>query len=309
MTELAPGDRIGNYRVERVVGRDASCTVYEASHAVLPRRAVVKVMHAQVAQADAANVLREACILEALRHPGVARVYESGTLLGRRPWFAREHVTGPTLATVMASPRPMRPGRPAGLDLADVIALVRDLAEVLEHAHQRCIVHAGLIPTRVLLTAHMSGFPLCVADWSGARLISAQSGVAPAAPGGPAGVGAADAAYVAPELAAGEGVDERTDVFALGALARQVLAAVQPSGPPRELELLVARMLAPPREARPRSAEVRTALAQLADRMAQAADAVAPRIRRPRWTPAPLEGRTAGEVCLDTFADPLVTAR
>lgn len=307
MTELAPGDRIGNYRVERIVGRDASCSVYEASHAVLPRRAVVKVMHSQVAQADAAHVLREACILEALRHPGVARVYESGTLLGRRPWFAREHVRGPTLATVMASPRPMRPNRPSGLDLADVVALVRDLAEVLEHAHQRFIVHAGLIPARVLLTAHMSGFPLCVADWSGARLISAQSGVAP---GGPrAGVGADDAPYVAPELAAGEGVDERTDVFALGALARQMLAAVEPDGPPRELELLVERMLAPLLEERPRSAEVRTALAHAADHIAQAADAVAPRIRRPRWTPAPLEGMTAGEACLDACADPLVTAR
>ncbi|HEX2685047.1 MAG TPA: hypothetical protein VHN14_00440, partial [Kofleriaceae bacterium] len=65
---------------------------------MLPRRATIKVVHAAVA-ATAPSIdqtLREACLLEAISHPGVPLVYESGVLEDHRPWFAFEWIAGPT---------------------------------------------------------------------------------------------------------------------------------------------------------------------------------------------------------------------
>ena len=86
---LYSGDRIGNYRIEIELACGAKAAEYRAMHLVLPRRAVIKVMNAQVDQSTVVHMLREACILDALHHPGIIRVYESGLHQGR-PWFATE---------------------------------------------------------------------------------------------------------------------------------------------------------------------------------------------------------------------------
>ncbi len=290
MTEIVSGDRIGNYQVERALERDGLCLAYEAVHLVLPRRAVLKLVDAEVADPEAAALLREAYILEALQHPGVVRVYESGLLADRRPWSAREHVEGETLEAVL------RRKPPAGVD---AIALLRDLAGVLEHAHERGVLHCGLRPSRVLLTGRARGFPLCLADWSSARPHDAAPEPYAVTPG--------SRPYTAPELAAGELLDERTDVFALGVIAYQMLTgalpyedravAAAPDGTTfhvptalrcpdaaPELAALIDQMVAHARGERPGSAEAHDALSWIADQLARAAQ-IAPRIRRPRWTP------------------------
>jgi len=289
MSELGSGDQIGNYRVERVLERDGACLVYEAVHLVLPRRAVIKVMDAAAAPDDA-HLLREAYILEALQHPGVIRVYESGLLDDRRAWSAREHVEGPTLEKLL---------RHGTLDRADAIALLRDLAGVLEHAHERGVLHCALLPSRVLITGRSHGYPVCLADWRCARPHDA--------PPAPQAVTPGSWAYTAPELAAGEPIDDRTDVFAIGVIGYRMLTGTLPyedrpvaTGPggakfhvpaalrcpdaPGELAGLIDRMLAHERAERPSSAEAHEGLGTIADLLAGVVTS-APRIRRPRWTP------------------------
>src|SRR5438874_12172545 len=99
---FGPDFRIANYRVVRELGSTTTGQLYEAVHLVLPRRAVIKVMHASRMQTFAVQLLREACLLEALTspagHPGIPQVYESGLLDDRRPWFAFERIEGVTLA-------------------------------------------------------------------------------------------------------------------------------------------------------------------------------------------------------------------
>src|SRR2546423_1140855 len=104
----------------------------------------------------AVTLLREACLLEALRHPGVPCLYESSMLPDRRPWFAYERIAGPTLADRIAG-GPLPPH--------EVAAIVRDLAETLEHVHRRGIVHRGLRPDRIVLSPdRVFGVP--IVDWS-----------------------------------------------------------------------------------------------------------------------------------------------
>ena len=282
--EMAPTatGRIGAYQLNHELASDGCSTSYLATHLVLPRRAVVKVMHETADHAAsflAVQVLREACILDALQHPGIVRVYESG-VQRNRAWFAVEHVDGPTLADVLAIGR---------LDRHQAIALLRDLTEVLEHAHRRGVVHGGLRPEHVVVAPRVGDFPLCIIDWSTARAHDAAP--VPYTP-------TLDSwHYTAPEVVAGLPIDDRADLFSLGVIAHQIVTG-EPftrggtrtdrlsADAPRELNALIDRMLAAQPADRPSSTDLRADLAWLADTLSNPAlqpDHV--RIRRPRWTP------------------------
>ncbi|MCW5801506.1 MAG: serine/threonine protein kinase [Deltaproteobacteria bacterium] len=293
--------RVGNYRIEGEIGKVNGGVLLRGTHLFLPRRAVVKVVNETVAglQPFAVQLLREACILEALHHAGVPQVYESGLLPDRRPWFAAEPVAGETLG--------QRIGR-GPLPVNDVAMIVRDLAEVLEHAHRRGVIHRALRPERIVLTAERRHFALSVVDWSEARTHDAGGNIPHVPTPG-------SRAYVAPELVRGDALDDRADVYALGVIAYQALtghlpreinAALAPHVPalerrpeaPRELAQLVDQMLSIDRFDRPASAEVRADLDFLTHVLAHApvqevlelVDSTGvgygPRIRKPRWTPA-----------------------
>jgi eukaryotic-like serine/threonine-protein kinase len=295
------GARIGNYRIGRELGSSPAYATYEAAHVVLPRLAIVKVMHARVAtlQPFAVQMLREACILEALRHAGVPAVYESGLLADKRPWLALERVDGDPLIARLAD------GLLAPIEVA---AIVRDVASVLAHAHRRGVIHGSLKPEQIMLTAGHRDFPVCVVDWSDARPHDA---IAPMPhipmPG--------SRTFVAPELARGDQVDDRADVYALGVIAYQAMTGALPYDgaiyisanercphAPRELCTVIDQMLALDRFDRPSSAEVRDELAWPVesrvetDRDVPIEDielpepASLPRIRKPRWTPAVVSG-------------------
>jgi len=320
--------RIGNYRLVDERGRDASGVVHEARHIVLPRRAIVKVMDVSEARPLALQLLREACILEALEHPGIVRVYESGLLADRRPWFAHELVEGATVEDLLAN-GPIKPSHAA--------VLLRDIADVLEHAHRRGIVHCGLRPDGIVITGRTRGFPLCIADWSDARTHDTTSrGPIPAL-----------REYVAPELVVGgaaspgragarstpgggaQSIDDRVDVYSLGVIAYQALTGVLPfegkttaldatgavqhvpttvrcPDAPPELGALIDQMLASDRWDRPSSSEVHAELIELAQELAEPPPVSAVpggiRMRMPRWTPSiPMSETDSDVTALDAI--------
>jgi eukaryotic-like serine/threonine-protein kinase len=293
---FSAGDRIGNYEVERVLGATPSGVVLQVTHCVLPRRAVLKVLHvvAAAVQPLAVQILREACILEALAHPGVPLVYESGLMPDRRPWFAYQQVSGTVLTE-----RIMRAAMPP----LEVAALIRDIATVLEHTHRRGVIHRGLHPDRIALTPEHR-FPIVIVDWSDA----VPHDTATPAPHVPT---PGSRSYVAPEMIAEDPIDDRIDVFSLGVIAYRALTGVMPftkifdaepyifagdrrPDAPRELTTIIDAMLAFDRFDRPSSAEVRSDLAWLLDALREAPakpidtilPTAGPRIRKPRWTPA-----------------------
>jgi hypothetical protein len=136
--------RVGDYTVERELTTD----LYVATHVLLPRRVLLRVVGPD--RATAVAVMREACILEALCHTGVPRIYECGRA-GDRTWVAVELIEGEAVT---------------GLAPHDVIALVRDVASILEHAHARGITHGGIAGDAIALRKAGA----CVKSWSSARI-------------------------------------------------------------------------------------------------------------------------------------------
>lgn len=304
---LSRVDRIGNYRIDGQRSRDTTQVVYEARHVVLPRRALVKVMEHKDARVEAIQLLREACILEALEHPGVIRVYESGLLPDRRPWFAQERVEGATVADLLAH---------GPLDPAHAAALLRDIAEILEHAHRRGVIHSSLHPDRIAITGRMRGFPLCITDWRDARTYDT---TAPPPP-----LTLPD--YAAPEVVTIQPFDDRADMFSLGVLGYRALTGHLPyegrwigtvaegggqhvpasecCDAPAELTSLVDQMLAWDRWDRPNSAEAHAELALITAELAPPSPRSHDmRIRKPKWTPALPIGDGLPDIIADDVTD------
>jgi serine/threonine-protein kinase len=311
---LTPGQRIGNYRIECQLAATGSVLLFLGQHLVLPRRAILKVIRPGYAtdQPLVIQTLREACILEAIAHPGVPVVYEAGCLHDRRPWFAFEATSGPTLETLLAS---------GPFQVADVAALLRDIAEILQHVHRRGVTHRGLRPDGIVITAG-GPYPLCISDWSEAIAHDAMH-VRRQVP-------EASRSYCAPEvLRRSSGgtdnlVDARVDVFSLGVIAHHALTGTLPFADgvgaepympsherrpdaPRGLTALIDSMLAFDQRDRPCGSEVCAAAERLFTIASQkpvlaaptgAPAAVSPvsleglmapakrqQPRRPRWTP------------------------
>jgi serine/threonine protein kinase len=248
---FASGARIGDYVVEREVAYEAAAIVYFATHVVLPRQSHVKVSHPGSRPA-AVQLLREACILEALSHPGAPRVHECGVLPDRRPWSSIERLPGVAFDEFLGD-------RPAAL--SDVVVALRDVADVLRHAHERGIVHRRLTASAILRTERRRSV-YAIEDWADARTLDAGAGVA---------------------------VDARDDILALGGIAFRALTARDPvpgaslathcSSAPTELISLIDQMLAEP-VARPTAGEIYERALWLCETLE-----ASPLFERPRWTP------------------------
>jgi serine/threonine protein kinase len=225
---LPPGACVGDYRIEQELRSEDTGVVYAAVHLVLPRRAALKVMHPAQASIRqmAVQMLREACILEALSHPGVPRVFECG-VLDKLPWVALELVDGKPLAELIEK---------GPIASNELVTILRALAEILEYAHARGVSHHR-ISERVVVSTPRRVFPVCLSGW--------------------AEVSAHDSE---------RGTDQSTDIHALGQLAFRALtgtlleptASAQEQCPtsPADLTRLIDEMLAPDPRSRPTAAQI-----------------------------------------------------
>jgi hypothetical protein len=171
------------------------------------------------------------------------RVFECGMLPDRRPWIASELIEGRTVAHLLDE-------RDASIH--HVIAVVRDIADILAEAHRRGLVHGHVAPDSIVIPAHPRRFPLCLVDWVGARTHDSNTPL-------PLVVGSR---YAAPEQASGTALDDRADIYALGRIGRDLLDSTARVSP--LLVALLDSMIADDRAARPSAAQVRSTAAWLA---------------------------------------------
>jgi len=170
-----------------------------------------------------------------LQHPHIVPVFDSGESAGRL-WFTMPFVEGESLGTKLR--------REGSLEIPEAIRLVREIADALDYAHARGVVHRDLKPDNVL----MSGGHAVIADFGVAKAIMVDrespdsSFLIPEAPLG-ASITAGTPAYMAPEqVAADPAVDHRVDLYALGVIAYQLLSGVAPFTGTSRQELFAAHL-------------------------------------------------------------------
>ena len=292
------GTTISHYRIISHVAAGGMGTVYLAEDEHLKRRVALKFLPPDTGSNTdaAARLLREARAASALDHPHIATVYEIGRHAGQ-PFIAMAYYEGETLAARLAR---------GPLPIAEAADLLAQLADALAAAHAAGVVHRDVKPSNVMLT---STGPVKVLDFGLAQTPSVDTTTRLTLAGTTVGT----AAYMSPEQAAGEEVDQRTDLWALGVVTYEMLAGVLPfkganalstihavltatPAPIRmlrpdvaaELEAVVSRTLVRDRESRTISAgEVRGLAAACRERLAgRAAPAAAAHHARRWWIAA-----------------------
>jgi hypothetical protein len=138
-----------------VIERVGAIVRYAATHIVLPRRAVVELLEVDAPRVDAMRLMRRACILEALHHPAVPRVFECGRLDGR-PWIATSSEHGPTLQEELQKGR---------LEVREALTLLEEVAAFLSHAHARGVLHGNIGPSAIVRSPSLG-----LLRWENARL-------------------------------------------------------------------------------------------------------------------------------------------
>jgi tetratricopeptide (TPR) repeat protein/tRNA A-37 threonylcarbamoyl transferase component Bud32 len=209
------------YRLERELGRGGMGVVFLATDTTLDRRVAIKAVHPELAahQSIGRRFLAEARTIARLRHPNIVAVHAAGNVAGML-YYVMDIVEGESLR--------QRLGRERRLDPATVSRVVADLAAALEAAGRAGVVHRDVKPENVLLDQATGRAML--ADFGIARAMAGESGTSSTGQG----VAVGTPAYMSPEQAAGEEIDRRSDVYALGVVAYEMLAGHPPfRGPNR----------------------------------------------------------------------------
>ena len=223
------GCAVGDYRVVALLGAGAMGEVYRASDPRLDRDVALKVLHPWRLVPDALRY--EGQNAARLNHPNICSVYDTGWC-DRGPYLAMELVEGRTLVEMLAD-GPLSPDRAATFG--------RQLADALDHAHERGVVHGDLKPSNVIVGA--SG-QLKIVDFGIARRCRAE---------GPPDGGAITScriagtlSYMSPELLGGSPPDAASDIWALGVVMYELVCGAKPFTGRTDFELTAAILREPP---------------------------------------------------------------
>jgi len=247
------GQRINNYEIVEEIGSGGMGIVYLALHPFIRRRAAVKVLHAEfVSSGDVATrFLNEALAANAIGHPNIIDILDAGRLPeDGRPYLMMEFLDGESLAA--------RIKRERRLPIDDAVAYTRQVASALGAAHAKGIVHRDLKPENLFLVGDprnpgrklvkVLDFGIAKvqgADLGGSRGVHTRTGMVMGTP-----------SYMSPEQCRGatEEIDHRTDIYALGTIAYEMVCGAPPfvaQGAADMLFLRLTQKVVPPRKKNP----------------------------------------------------------
>lgn len=214
---------LGRYRLLRELGQGGMGIVFEALDPNLNRKVALKVMKPELARNELAwkRYLREAQLAASLDHLNIVTIYEVNTEHAL-PYLAMQLLQGESLQT--------RLDRESSLPPLECIRIGREVADALEYAHRRQLIHRDIKPANIWLDADRGRVKLL--DFGLARPIETdvqltESGTLVGTP-----------AYLPPEQINGEGVDQRSDLYSLGAVLYRMVTGQLPFNGRTTLALL-----------------------------------------------------------------------
>jgi serine/threonine-protein kinase len=218
----------GAYRLERELGGGGMSRVFVAEDTALGRRVVLKVLPPELgAGLSIDRFRREIQLAASLHHPNIVPLLTAGEADGLL-YYTMPLIDGDSLRTRLA--------REGELPVGEVVRLVRDVVDALACAHERGVVHRDIKPDNVLLSRHHA----LVTDFGVAKALSEATGGNSLTS---AGVALGTPAYMAPEQATADPhVDHRADIYAVGALAYEMLAGRPPFVAPTPQAVLAAQV-------------------------------------------------------------------
>ena len=229
------GSALLGYTVEALIGEGGMGVVYRAYDPRLKRKVALKLIVPDVAQDERFRVrfLRESELAASLEHPNVVAIYDAGEV-ERQLYIAMRYVEGRDLRALLHEEGPLEPAR--------ALAICAQVADALDAAHERGLVHRDVKPSNVLLDGREHVY---LADFGLSRRL-AEHGTQSAD-----GRSLGTPAYVAPEQIEGAPVDGRADVYSLACLLYECLTGEPPFAHDSRLAVVWAHLEeAPPKASR-----------------------------------------------------------
>ena len=234
-------ETLGHFKILDRIGAGGVGDVYRARDTRLGRTVAIKVLKAGVAgdPVRRSRFLQDAEAAAALSHPNIAALYEIGEDQDQL-FLVFEFVPGETLKSVIAG-RPLNPRRAIGHAV--------QIADALADAHAQGIVHRDICSGNVIITpkgnAKVLDFGL--AAWTAGGAERDRAAQPPSTTAASAGTPHGTVAYMSPEQARGEQVDDRTDIFSLGVVMFEMLTGRLPfsAATPAALTRLIGEQAAP----------------------------------------------------------------
>ena len=229
---IGVGSVFAGHRIDGIAGRGGMGIVYLATDLTLDRRVALKLIAGNVARDEEfrARFERECRVAASIEHPHVVPVFHAGQE-GERLYVTMRYIPGTDLRALLAEEGRLEPGR--------AVALITQIADALDEAHRRGLVHRDVKPGNILIgndageRAYLTDFGVTKQRAAGAELT--RTGVA---------VGTAD--FMAPEQARGGDVDGRADVYSLGCVLFRTLTGEVVFDRDSDLDKLWAHVHEPP---------------------------------------------------------------